>query len=234
MSKVVYWMTVSLDGFVETRDGKIDWTAPDDELHRFLNESARKLGAFLQVQVLRDLPHALAYRRALAHQPHRLRFELLRERPTCSAHRHTFRLGLHAERLEVSTKPRQAHSRPLAVQPSAGASEAPAWPPSPPLDARRASALQLASADALDVHARQAHDSHMATVHQVIELAAQLSEEERRVVVDAIAPKESVEELAQAWGEEIARRAARVRSGDSKGRPADEVFDRIEAKLRAR
>jgi dihydrofolate reductase len=47
MSKVVYWMTVSLDGFVETSDGKIDWTAPDAELHRFLNESARKLGVFL-------------------------------------------------------------------------------------------------------------------------------------------------------------------------------------------
>jgi hypothetical protein len=60
----------------------------------------------------------------------------------------------------------------------------------------------------------------MATVHQVIELAAQLSEEERRVVVDAIAPKESVEELAHAWGEEIARRAARVRAGDSKARPS--------------
>jgi dihydrofolate reductase len=47
MSKVVYWMTVSLDGFVETSDGKIDWTAPDAELPRFLNESARKLGVFL-------------------------------------------------------------------------------------------------------------------------------------------------------------------------------------------
>ena len=47
MSKVVYWMTVSLDGFVETSDGKIDWTAPDAELHRFLNESACKLGVFL-------------------------------------------------------------------------------------------------------------------------------------------------------------------------------------------
>jgi putative addiction module component (TIGR02574 family) len=74
----------------------------------------------------------------------------------------------------------------------------------------------------------------MATVHEVIARAAQLSEEERRVVVDAIAPKESVEELAQAWTEEIERRAARVRAGESKGRPADEVFDRIEAKLRSR
>jgi putative addiction module component (TIGR02574 family) len=73
----------------------------------------------------------------------------------------------------------------------------------------------------------------MATVHQVIELAAQLTEEERRVVVDAIAPEESVEEIAEAWSEEIARRAARVRAGESKGQPADEVFARIEAKLRA-
>jgi putative addiction module component (TIGR02574 family) len=74
----------------------------------------------------------------------------------------------------------------------------------------------------------------MATVHEVIALAAQLSEDERRVVVDAIAPKESVEELARAWTEEIGRRAARVRAGESKGHPADEVFDRIEAKLRSR
>ena len=74
----------------------------------------------------------------------------------------------------------------------------------------------------------------MATVHQVIALAAELTDEERRVVVDAISPKESLEELAQAWSEEIERRAARVRAGESKGRPADEVFERIEAKLASR
>lgn len=74
----------------------------------------------------------------------------------------------------------------------------------------------------------------MATVHEVIALAAELSDEERRVVVDAIAPKESIEELARAWTEEIDRRAVRVRAGEAKGRPADEVFDRIEAKLRSR
>jgi putative addiction module component (TIGR02574 family) len=86
----------------------------------------------------------------------------------------------------------------------------------------------------LDVRAQLAHASIMATVQQVIELAAQLSDEERRVVVDAIAPKESIEELSRAWSDEIDRRAARVRAGESKGRPADEVFDRIEAKLRSR
>jgi dihydrofolate reductase len=47
MRKVVYWMTVSLDGFVEARDGTIDWTAPDDELHRFFNACARNVGVFL-------------------------------------------------------------------------------------------------------------------------------------------------------------------------------------------
>ncbi len=63
----------------------------------------------------------------------------------------------------------------------------------------------------------------MATVQQVIALATELSEEERKVVVDAISPKESIEELAGLWNEEIARRAARVRAGDLKGnrsRPA--------------
>lgn len=44
---VYLWMTVSLDGFNETRDGKIHRTAPDAELPRFLNERARKLGVFL-------------------------------------------------------------------------------------------------------------------------------------------------------------------------------------------
>ena len=47
MSKVVYWMTVSLDGFVETRDGKIDWSAPSEELFRYHTEDARRAGAFL-------------------------------------------------------------------------------------------------------------------------------------------------------------------------------------------
>jgi hypothetical protein len=74
----------------------------------------------------------------------------------------------------------------------------------------------------------------MATVQQVIALATELSEEERRVVVDAISPKESLEELASVWNEEIARRAARVRAGESKGRGADEVFARVEAKLHSR
>ena len=73
-----------------------------------------------------------------------------------------------------------------------------------------------------------------AAVLQVIALAAELSEEERRVVVDAIAPQESVAGLAAEWEAEIARRAERVRTGQSVGKPANEVFDRLEARLKAR
>ncbi len=47
MGKVVYLMNVSLDGFVEDRAGKFGWTRPDEEIHRFHNEVARQMGAFL-------------------------------------------------------------------------------------------------------------------------------------------------------------------------------------------
>jgi hypothetical protein len=73
-----------------------------------------------------------------------------------------------------------------------------------------------------------------AAVRELIALASELSEDERRVVVDAIAPKESIESLAEEWEAEIARRAERVRSAQSRSKPADEVFDRLESKLKAR
>jgi putative addiction module component (TIGR02574 family) len=75
--------------------------------------------------------------------------------------------------------------------------------------------------------------SHTA-VRELIALASELSEDERLVVVDAIAPKDSVESLATEWEAEIARRAERVRTGQSSGKPADEVFDRLESKLKGR
>lgn len=40
-------MGVSLDGFVAAPDGSIDWSAPDEELHRFHNQQARETGAHL-------------------------------------------------------------------------------------------------------------------------------------------------------------------------------------------
>src|SRR5688572_31448274 len=47
MRKLIYSMTVSLDGFIADPDGEIDWSAPDEELHRFHNDEVRELGAHL-------------------------------------------------------------------------------------------------------------------------------------------------------------------------------------------
>jgi dihydrofolate reductase len=38
-------MGVSLDGFIAGPGGEFDWSAPDEELHRFHNEQTRELGA---------------------------------------------------------------------------------------------------------------------------------------------------------------------------------------------
>jgi dihydrofolate reductase len=47
MRKVIYSMGVSLDGFIAGPDGEIDWSAPDEELHRFHNQQTREIGAHL-------------------------------------------------------------------------------------------------------------------------------------------------------------------------------------------
>ena len=47
MRKLIYSMGVSLDGFIAGPGGEIDWSAPDEELHRFHNQQARETGAEL-------------------------------------------------------------------------------------------------------------------------------------------------------------------------------------------
>jgi len=47
MRKLIYSMGVSLDGFIAGQDGDIDWSAPDEELHRFHNQQMREIGAHL-------------------------------------------------------------------------------------------------------------------------------------------------------------------------------------------
>ena len=45
MGNLIYSMSVSLDGFIAGPQGEIDWSAPDEELHRFHNERVREVGA---------------------------------------------------------------------------------------------------------------------------------------------------------------------------------------------
>jgi dihydrofolate reductase len=43
MRKLIYSMGASLDGFIAAPDGSIDWSAPDEELHRFHNQQTREI-----------------------------------------------------------------------------------------------------------------------------------------------------------------------------------------------
>ncbi len=42
MRALVYSMLVSLDGYVATPDGSLDWARPDEELHRVANDDMRE------------------------------------------------------------------------------------------------------------------------------------------------------------------------------------------------
>ena len=47
MRKLIYSMGVSLDGYIAGPGGEIDWSAPDEELHRFHNQRVREIGVQL-------------------------------------------------------------------------------------------------------------------------------------------------------------------------------------------
>jgi len=47
MRRLLYTMNVSLDGYVAAPDGSLGWAIVDEELHRFFNDQARAMDAFL-------------------------------------------------------------------------------------------------------------------------------------------------------------------------------------------
>jgi len=53
--KIVLMMSVSLDGFIEGPDRRIDWHLVDDELHSHFNEQVRAMGALLSGRVTYEL-----------------------------------------------------------------------------------------------------------------------------------------------------------------------------------
>jgi len=44
---LIYWMSVSVDGFIADREGAFGWSAPSEELFRFHIAQARELGGHL-------------------------------------------------------------------------------------------------------------------------------------------------------------------------------------------
>lgn len=47
MRKVTYAMSVSLDGYIETADGDLSWSYPDEELHQHFNEREAMIDTYL-------------------------------------------------------------------------------------------------------------------------------------------------------------------------------------------
>jgi len=44
---LIYSALASLDGYVEDKQGKFDWAAPDEEVHAFVNDLERRVGTHL-------------------------------------------------------------------------------------------------------------------------------------------------------------------------------------------
>ncbi|MGH3852923.1 MAG: dihydrofolate reductase family protein [Pseudonocardiaceae bacterium] len=55
MRKIIWMMSVSLDGFIEGPDRELDWHMVDDELHSHFNEQLSAMGAFLNGRVVYEL-----------------------------------------------------------------------------------------------------------------------------------------------------------------------------------
>ena len=47
MAKLIYSAIMSLDGYVADERGNFDWAAPDEEVHRFVNELESTVGTYL-------------------------------------------------------------------------------------------------------------------------------------------------------------------------------------------
>lgn len=55
MRKLSYGISMSLDGYINDRDGSIDWSNPDDELHQFHNDRYRDIEISLHGRRLYEL-----------------------------------------------------------------------------------------------------------------------------------------------------------------------------------
>jgi dihydrofolate reductase len=55
MRRIIWMMSVSLDGFMEGPGRELDWQLIDEELHRHFNEQLAAMGAFLDGRVTYEL-----------------------------------------------------------------------------------------------------------------------------------------------------------------------------------
>jgi len=53
--RLIWMMSVSLDGFMSGADGELDWHLVDEELHGYFNDELRTMGAFIDGRVTYEL-----------------------------------------------------------------------------------------------------------------------------------------------------------------------------------
>jgi dihydrofolate reductase len=66
MAKLIYSAITSLDGYVADVNGNFDWAAPDEDVHRFVNDLERSVGTYLYG---RRMYEVMVYWETVADQP---------------------------------------------------------------------------------------------------------------------------------------------------------------------
>jgi dihydrofolate reductase len=57
MGKLIYSTIASLDGYIADEHGNFDWAAPDEDVHRFVNDLERRIGTYLYGRRMYDVMH---------------------------------------------------------------------------------------------------------------------------------------------------------------------------------
>jgi dihydrofolate reductase len=55
VARLIYSAITSLDGYAADENGNFDWAAPDDDVHRFLNDLERGIGTYLYGRRMYDV-----------------------------------------------------------------------------------------------------------------------------------------------------------------------------------
>jgi dihydrofolate reductase len=69
MGKLIYSAIASLDGYVADESGDFDWSAPDEELHGYINDRERSIGTYLYGRRMYDVMVVWEAAQTLTDQP---------------------------------------------------------------------------------------------------------------------------------------------------------------------
>src|ERR1700744_5452556 len=69
MARLIYSAITSLDGYVADEHGKFDWSAPDEEVHTFVNDLERPIGTYLYGRRMYEVMAAWEDAHTVAGQP---------------------------------------------------------------------------------------------------------------------------------------------------------------------